>query len=341
MPMKRLFTTMSIVCLFACTMFGQSSIEVNLDKASLEESLKDVKETIHYLTLSGKPRPEDFDYLRSKILSDIIKLDLSDVDLDTIPSKTFCAKINYTPPRPQIILPKTLKHLADNALMIITDYGYVIYELASSTYPTLGKDVYNSPGQYNGNEIRPSSGNTSFIIDNNILYSSDGITAYHYNGGEDDVVKKGTRLIYGNFMENGQYCSGFTLSETIDSIGDRAFANVYVNVRIDGIGRAEFICLAPIPPKLGKDVFAKDVFLESDICIVPVYVPDESVELYRSTEGWKELSITPLSSRRVNGIEDITTGKQSSSDFYDLQGRKVKKPTKGLYIKDSKKVVVK
>lgn len=339
MPMKRIFTTLSIVCLFACTMFGQSSIEVNLDKASLEESLKDVKEPIHNLTLSGKPRPEDFDYLRSKILSDIRRLDLSDVDLDTIPSKTFYAKIYYynnNETRPQIVLPKTLKHLADSALLAITNYGYVKYELASSTYPTLGKDVYNSPRQYYSNNIRPSSGNTSFILDNNILYSSDGITAYHSNGGGDEVVKKGTRLIYGNFMENGNYGSGFTLSETIDSIGDRAFANVYVNVRIDGIGRAEFICLAPIPPKLGKDVF-----LGSDICIVPVYVPDESVELYRSTEGWKELSIKPLSSRRVNGIEDITTGKQSSSDFYDLQGRKVKKPTKGLYIKDSKKVVVK
>ncbi len=297
--------------------------------------MKDVKEPIHNLTLSGKPRPEDFDYLRSKILSGIRKLDLSDVDLDTIPSKSFYAKFNYTLPRPQIILPKTLKHLADNALMIITDYDYVIYELASSTYPTLGKDVYNLPGPYNNNEIRPSSGNTSFIIDNNILYSSDGITAYHYNGGGDDVVKKGTRLIYGNFMENGQYGSGFTLSETIDSIGDRAFANVYVDVRIDGIGRAEFICLAPIPPKLGKDVF-----LGSDICQVPVYVPDESVELYRSTEGWKELGIEPLSSKRVNGIEDITTNKQSSSDFYDLQGRKVKNTTKGLYIKDGKKVFV-
>ena len=336
MPMKRLFTTLSIVCLFACAMFGQSSIEVNLDKASLEESLKDVKESIHNLTLSGKPRPEDFDYLRSKILSDIRKLDLSDVDLDTIPSKTFYAKINNTPHRPQIILPKTLKHLADNALMVITDYGYVIYELASSTYPTLGKDVYNSPRQYYSNNIRPSSGNTSFILDNNILYSSDGITAYHSNGGVDDVVKKGTRLIYGNFMENGRYGSGFTLSETIDSIGDRAFANVYVEVLTDGIGRAEFICLAPIPPKLGKDVF-----LGSDICQVPVYVPDESVELYRSTEGWKELSIKPLSSRRVNGIEDITTGKQSSSDFFDLQGRKVQKPTKGVYIKDGKKAFVK
>ena len=339
--MRKLFTTLFIVCLFACTMFGQSSIEVNLDKASLEESLKDVKEPIHNLTLSGKPRPEDFDYLRSKILSDIRKLDLSDVDLDTIPSKTFYAKIYYNynnETRPQIVLPKTLKHLADSALWVITDYGYVKYELASSTYPTLGKDVYNSPRQYYSNNIRPSSGNTSFILDNNILYSSDGITAYHSNGGVDDVVKKGTRLIYGNFMENGQYGSGFTLSETIDSIGDRAFANAEVDILTDGIGRNEFTCLAPIPPKLGKDVFLGSYLLKFQIS---VYVPDESVELYKSTEGWKDLNIKPLSRKDINAIEDITTNKQSSSDFFGLQGRKVKSPTKGLYIKDGKKVFVK
>lgn len=40
-------------------------------------------------------------------------------------------------------------------------------------------------------------------------------------------------------------------------------------------------------------------------------------------------------------IEDITPDKQSSSDFYDLQGRKVKNPTKGLYIKEGKKILVK
>lgn len=335
--MKRLFTTMSIVCLFACSMFGQSSVEVNLDKASLEESVKDIKETIHYLTLSGKPRAEDFDYLRSKILADIKKLDLSNVDIDTIPSKTFYTRINYNEIHTQIVLPKTLKHLADSSLLVITN-DYVVYELASSTYPTLGKDVYNSLIQPIPNSVIPSSGNTSFIMDNNILYSSDGKTAYYYNADADNVVKQGTRLVYGNFMENGRYGSRFTLSETIDSIGDRAFANAEVAILTDGIGRKEFTCLAPIPPKLGKDVFLGSDLLKFQIS---VYVPDESVELYKSTEGWKDLNIKPLSRKDINAIEDITTNKQSSSDFYDLQGRKVKSPTKGLYIKEGKKMKVK
>ena len=335
--MKRLYITFTMTCLFACSIFGQSSIEVNLDKASLEESLKDVKETIHYLTLSGKPRAEDFDYLRSKILADIKKLDLSNVDIDTIPSKTFYTRINYNEIHTQIVLPKTLKHLADSSLLVITN-AYVVYELASSTYPTLGKDVYNSLIQPIPNSVIPSSGNTSFIMDNNILYSSDGKTAYYYNADADNVVKQGTRLVYGNFMENGRYRSRFTLSETIDSIGDRAFANAEVDILTDGIGRNEFTCLAPIPPKLGKDVFLGSDLLKFQIS---VYVPDESVELYKSTEGWKDLNIKPLSRKDINAIEDITTNKQSSSDFFGLQGRKVKSPTKGLYIKDGKKAFIK
>lgn len=42
----------------------------------------------------------------------------------------------------------------------------------------------------------------------------------------------------------------------------------------------------------------------------------------------------------ITGIDGIT-GKQPSSDFFDLQGRKVKNPTKGVYIMDEKKVMVK
>jgi hypothetical protein len=37
----------------------------------------------------------------------------------------------------------------------------------------------------------------------------------------------------------------------------------------------------------------------------------------------------------------ISTQKDSSSRFFDLQGREVKTPTRGLYIKNGKKVVVK
>jgi hypothetical protein len=71
---------------------------------------------------------------------------------------------------------------------------------------------------------------------------------------------------------------------------------------------------------------------------MPVYVPSKSYDIYKTTEVWKDFKLRRLVD---DGIENVTNGKQSSSDFFDIQGRKLKNPVKGLYIKDSKKVVVK
>lgn len=133
-------------------------------------------------------------------------------------------------------------------------------------------------------------------------------------------------------MENGFFVDKITLPATLDSIGDRAFANV-IYLEDTGYYVETMTCYAPNPPKLGKDVF-----LNSMIYLIPVYVPSKSYDIYKTTDVWKDFKL-----RRIvdDGIEDITTGKQSSNAFNDLQGRKVKRPTKGLYIKDGKKVLIK
>jgi len=43
----------------------------------------------------------------------------------------------------------------------------------------------------------------------------------------------------------------------------------------------------------------------------------------------------------TTGIDEIANGKSSDSKYFDLQGRSVNHPTKGLYIKDGKKVMIK
>ena len=133
-------------------------------------------------------------------------------------------------------------------------------------------------------------------------------------------------------MENGQIPGNFYISATVDSIGDRAFANVGL-VCYTGYPGEDMTCYAPNPPKLGKDVF-----LNSMIYLIPVYVPSKSYDIYKTTEVWKDFKLLRIVD---DSIEDITTGKQSSNAFFDLQGRKVKRPTKGLYIKDGKKVLIK
>jgi hypothetical protein len=312
---------------------------VNLNETSLEQGVKDIKTPVHYLTISGKPKTDDLDYIRNMIMPNIKGLNLRNLDLDTIPAKAFYTTISNNK---RIILPKTLKHLADSALCTVpreTSEMDLIFELTSSTFPTLGKDVYAEKLEYQDYVtmpfIVPSADNEAFRCDvrsgnfADILYSADGTIAYYRNYGYE--IAEGTRIINGGFMENGQ-SSDFYISATVDSIGDRAFANVGL-VCYTGYPGEDMTCYAPNPPKLGKDVF-----VNSMIYHIPVYVPSKSYDIYKNTEVWKDFKL-----RRIvdDGIEDITTVKQSSSDFYDIQGRKVKKPVKGLYIKDSKKVVVK
>lgn len=314
---------------------------VNLNETSLEQGVKDIKTPVHYLTISGKPKTDDLDYIRNMIMPNIKGLNLRNLDLDTIPAKAFYTTISNNK---RIILPKTLKHLADSALCVTyPQYSApgkydLTFELSCPTYPTLGKDVYVEKKDFYDLAampiIVPSADNKAFRCNSNnadgILYSEDGTTAYYSNG--NSIIAEGTRIINGAFMENGFFFSKIILPATLDSIGDRAFANV-LYLEDTGYYVETMTCYAPNPPKLGKDVF-----LNSIIYNMPVYVPSKSYDIYKNTDVWKDFDLRILVD---DGIEDITTGKQSSNAFYDLQGRKVKSPTKGLFIKDGKKVLIK
>lgn len=79
-----------------------------------------------------------------------------------------------------------------------------------------------------------------------------------------------------------------------------------------------------------------------------IFVPDESVELYRNAEGWKDapFKIYPLSEKGYYaGVASIEStlydnpGKNTNV-IYDLQGRSLKSvPQRGIYIKNGKKYV--
>jgi hypothetical protein len=60
---------------------------------------------------------------------------------------------------------------------------------------------------------------------------------------------------------------------------------------------------------------------------------------YKFTE---ENPFKPIKSTTPTDIEVETTDNgQQTTDFYDLQGRRVENPTKGIYIVNGKKVVIK
>ncbi len=70
-------------------------------------------------------------------------------------------------------------------------------------------------------------------------------------------------------------------------------------------------------------------------------VPKGTIEKYKATEGWKDFTNiqegVPTSIEKVlSSQSNVQTGK-----FYNLHGQQIDTPTKGLYIVNGKKVMIK
>ena len=294
-------------------------VTVNVGEERLESLLTDAqKQSVTHLTITGTLQEADYAYLRSGLLKQLEELNMRDADIDTIPAHAFhCEISSYPESDHKIILPVGLKHLSDYSLCIID--GRCNVEL-TGVYPTLGCNVYDENGN-SGCSIEPSQDNDAYKMDLYFLVSADGDIIYRYNAYYIDTIPDNARVIYANAFENSSISGSVSIPATIDSIGDRAFANAYLEVTV-GVGPSSYLlCLATIPPKLGKDVF-----LESNINTI--YVPDASIELYKSAEGWKDKNILGLSvPRPAVGIKDVKAGNSSimlteSADAYVLQSDK-------------------
>ena len=73
-----------------------------------------------------------------------------------------------------------------------------------------------------------------------------------------------------------------------------------------------------------------------------LHVPAASVEIYRQTDPWSGFGrIVPLTDEDPTSIKGILQSDHLNGEYYDLKGRKVNNPKKGLYIRNGRKVIVK
>ena len=79
---------------------------------------------------------------------------------------------------------------------------------------------------------------------------------------------------------------------------------------------------------------------------IPLYVPYGTKEIYKNTDGWKEFT-NIIEMDETAGIESLSSDSslkgEESGNIYSLDGRKVSNSglSKGIYIKNGKKVVIK
>ena len=88
----------------------------------------------------------------------------------------------------------------------------------------------------------------------------------------------------------------------------------------------------------GENLFAIDptAFSNVDKDNCQLYVPCGAIQAYKSTDGWN------LFKNIVEVTTNITNVRSTDKEtkIYDLQGRSIEKPKKGIYIVNGRKVVI-
>lgn len=255
------------------------------------------KNTVTHLTITGTMAEEDYAFIRSNRLKKLSELNFRDADIETLPAHAFDFEWgdSYNGNILKVILPPSLKHVSDYGLCVRRNHCDFVL---TGKFPTLGKNVYCSDivddSYVRRASVTSESGNDFIKQQDGALFSPDGTILYFVPYYDGFVVPQGTKIIYGNAFE-GMCPLLIDLPEGIDSIGSRAFANLEWNaltcMYCDPLGY--MICRASTPPKLGEDVF------KGNNCN-SVYVPNESVEMYETTEGWNECFISGLSYLGIN-----------------------------------------
>jgi len=84
----------------------------------------------------------------------------------------------------------------------------------------------------------------------------------------------------------------------------------------------EITCLAPVPPTCGN----KNVFRYVDTSKCKLLVPQGSINAYKAAEVWKDFFNIETD---LNGI---SSDAEASAEWFDLRGRSINAPRKGLNI---------
>ena len=154
-------------------------------------------------------------------------------------------------------------------------------------------------------------------------------------------------------------CSGLTSIEipsSVTSIGNRAFygcfrlTSIEIPSSVTSIGESAF-CFCDGLTSITSHIAAENLFVPGYDAFYYVgktnctlYVPAGAKSTYESTDGWKDFkNIVEMSSdgSDATAIESVETESAAPAVYYDLSGRRVENPEKGIYIVSGRKVFIK
>ena len=161
-----------------------------------------------------------------------------------------------------------------------------------------------------------------------------GDWAFYYCSGLTSVtIPSGVVTIGSNAFYSCSGLTSVTIPENVTGIGDWAFYNCS--------GLTEVISLIEEPFVISSGVFSnwnydtiEDVFTSATL-----YVPFGTKEKYEATPAWNRFQ--KIVESEVDGISTVQIDGNNEAPVYNLNGQRVNTPTKGIYIKDGKKVLMK
>ena len=140
------------------------------------------------------------------------------------------------------------------------------------------------------------------------------------------LLNDGLLYIGGSAFED---CSGLqtlTIPSTVNTISINAFKNCKAITDV--------YCYAEGVPDTDDNAFDSTPTEESTL-----HVPTNSVEAYSTSWPWSDFKeIVPIDAVGIMGVKQAD---DRNGEYYDLIGRRVHQPQKGLYIRNGKKVIVK
>ena len=163
-------------------------------------------------------------------------------------------------------------------------------------------------------------------------------------------IPEGVTSLGTAFFSGCTSLAAITLPESVTSIGNIAFyrcnalTSINIPAGVSSLGNAVFFdcislmdvyCHAEELPATLENTFER-FQLES----ATLHVPASALEAYRTAEPWSNFGTIVAIAEEEAGIGQLTTD-NGQWTIYDLAGRRVTRPAKGIYIVNGRKVVVK
>ena len=179
------------------------------------------------------------------------------------------------------------------------------------------------------------SGLASVMIPNSVTFI--GNQAFqHCSSLSSVIIGDGVTKIGMEAFLECKNLTNLTIGSGVTTIYSRAFANCS-ELR-------DVYCLAlDVPATIYSDRYpspSSDTFQDSYIEYATLHVPVSSIEAYRGTFPWKNFK-NIVEFVDPSGIQGTILDKSASTPVYNLSGRRLNEPVKGINIVGVKKIIVK